>query len=517
MSLRLRTTLFFTLFLAVVLTIAAASIYALTQRSLVDSVAERTEQALRDLAEKGYRESARTLPGDAYYLVSLSLNTPSTWQELRRGSVFDGFRYAGVSRSIPMGTSPERLFDNLGDDTYQALFRNGTASTVVHFNDDLGNDRSVYVRATSTDLYVESDSQIIAFPGILLVGFPIATDTLAQLRLNLIRTVVVSFVIFALFVWLLSKRVIAPVKRLTRAAAHVSGRDLGRRVPVPDGHDEVRDLAVTLNHMLDRLQESFETQRRFTADASHELRTPVTAIGGHVGYLLRRTELNGTQRESLLVIKGETERMTRLVGDLLELARADAGFTVDLQPMDLVEVAEAVHMEVAPSAGSAVIDVAAAKSKVMVLGDASRLKQVVLNLVQNALNAGASTVTMTLEEDARDVYLSVLDNGPGIPAEALPHLFERFYRVDSARSTRGNGSGLGLAIVKWIVNQHQGSVDVASKPGEGTAFTVTLPSLHRATARKAAEDERTTKTGSGTSTDPSPLSATANPHHVDAG
>lgn len=486
MSLRLRITLFFTLFLAVVLTLAATTVYALTQRSLTESVAERTAQALRDLNEKGYRDGARTLPGDAYYLISLSLNAPADWTELRRGSVFDGFRYAGVSRSNLMGVDAERLFDNLSDGTYRELFRTGAASAIVRFTDDLGNDRAVYVRAVSTDIDVENEARTAAFPGILLVGFPIATDTLTQLRFNLIRTVVVSFVVFALCVWLLSRRIIAPVKRLTEAAASVSGRELSRRVPVPESHDEVRELAVTLNHMLDRLQESFETQRRFTADASHELRTPVTAIAGHASYLLRRTNPSEAQRDSLGVIKRETERMTRLVGDLLELARADAGFTVDLRPMDLVEVAEAVHMEIAPSAGNTRIDVVAARPKVMILGDASRLKQVLLNLVQNALNAGASAITVTIEEDPHTVRLSVRDNGPGIPPEALPHLFERFYRVDSARST--HGSGLGLAIVRWIVDQHQGRVEVASTPGESTTFTVSLPTLSRANTASATGD-----------------------------
>ncbi|MDZ7704167.1 MAG: HAMP domain-containing sensor histidine kinase [Trueperaceae bacterium] len=496
MSLRLRITLFFTLFLAVVLTLAATTVYALTQRSLVESVAERTAQALHDLGEKGYRDGARTLPGDAYYLISLSLTPPTDWSELRRGSVFDGFRYAGVSRSNPMGVDPERLFDNLGDDTYRELFRTGSASAIVRFTDDLGNDRAAYVRAVSTSIKVTridtsgtapTDSARTAdFPVILLVGFPVATDTLTQLRTNLIRTVVVSFVVFALCVWLLSKRMIAPVKRLTQAAASVSGRELSRRVPVPKSHDEVRELAVTLNHMLDRLQESFETQRRFTADASHELRTPVTAIAGHASYLLRRTDPSDAQRDSLDVIKRETERMTRLVGDLLELARADAGFTVDLRPMDLVEVAEAVHMEIAPSAGNTRIDVVAARPKVMILGDASRLKQVLLNLVQNALNAGASTITIAIEEDPHTVRLRIRDNGPGIPPEALPHLFERFYRVDSARST--HGSGLGLAIVKWIVDQHQGRVEVASTPGAGTTFTVSLPALGTASPADPANE-----------------------------
>jgi len=229
--------------------------------------------------------------------------------------------------------------------------------------------------------------------------------------------------------------------------------------------------------MLDRLQESFETQRRFTADASHELRTPVTAIGGHVSYLLRRTNPTSDQLDSLEVIQRESERMAKLVNDLLELARADAGFTVHLEPMNLVEVVEAVKQEVAPVAGATTIEVRSMTPLAEVMGDFTRLKQVLLNLVQNALNAGAKKVTIAVRPERTQVHIEVLDDGSGIPSDALPHLFDRFYRVDGARSARGNGSGLGLAIVNWIVQQHGGSVEVESRVSEGSVFTVTLPAL----------------------------------------
>jgi signal transduction histidine kinase len=229
--------------------------------------------------------------------------------------------------------------------------------------------------------------------------------------------------------------------------------------------------------MLDRLQESFETQRRFTADASHELRTPVTAIVGHARYLLRRTRPTPEQIDSLTVIQREAERMGKLVNDLLELARADAGFQVHREPMNLVEVLEAVRDGLAPVSGATEVVVDCAVPLLEVEGDPARLKQVALNLVQNAIDAGAKRVTLHLERDGANAVLEVLDDGPGIPAEALPHLFDRFYRVDGARSTRGNGSGLGLAIVRWIVQMHDGTVEVRSRVGEGTVFTVTLPAV----------------------------------------
>jgi two-component system OmpR family sensor kinase len=237
----------------------------------------------------------------------------------------------------------------------------------------------------------------------------------------------------------------------------------------------VGELALTLNRMLGRLQETFETQRRFTADASHELRTPVTAIAGHVSYLLRRTNPTPEQEESLKIIRSEAARMSKLVNDLLELARADAGFSVERVPFNLVEVVEEVKKELAPVVGSASLSTFSPQPLLEIEGDAGRLKQVLLNLVQNALNAGATRVDVSLTLEGKRARLEVLDNGPGIPENALPKLFDRFYRVDGARSTRGNGSGLGLAIVKWIVEQHGGEVSVESKVGEGTVFTVFLP------------------------------------------
>ena len=204
----------------------------------------------------------------------------------------------------------------------------------------------------------------------------------------------------------------------------------------------------------------------------------MTAIVGHANYILRRTKPSPEQVDSLTVIRREGERMAKLVNDLLELARADAGFAIQREPMNLVEVVEAVHMDVAPIAGATEINVSVSAPLIEVLGDAARLKQVVLNLVLNAVNAGSKHITVSLSKEKRDVRLEVLDDGPGIPESALPHLFDRFYRVDGARTTRGNGSGLGLAIVNWIVQQHGGTVHVESRLGEGTVFTVLLPALN---------------------------------------
>lgn len=470
MTLRLRLTIFYSAFIAIILSAMAVSVYVLTERSLSTSVEERAQQALADLSEGAILTGLQKLPGDVYYQIVLLSDegiTPSSVHDIR-----DGFTYTDPSRFRENPTEYQPL-DHLGDRTVQALVDGERMAGYASLPD--GERLRVLGELTA----ITFPAQGLTFTAAIMVGVPASgvEATLDQLAQDLGLAVVGSFLVFGLGVWWLSRQVLAPVQRVTHAAARVSSRDLSQRVPVPASQDEMRALAVAINHMLDRLQESFETQRRFTADASHELRTPVTAIVGHTNYLLRRTRPSPEQVDSLTVIRQEAERMAKLVNDLLELARADAGFAIDKEPMNLVEVLEAVRDELAPVAGGASIEVDCAKPLVEVEGDSARLKQVVLNLVHNALNAGAQRVRLDLGSGGGEAQLQVLDDGPGIPHEAIPHLFDRFYRVDGARSTRGNGSGLGLAIVRWIVQQHGGTVDVASRTGEGTVFTVTLP-LH---------------------------------------
>ena len=493
MSLRLRLTLFYSAFFAIVLSAVAVSVYLLTERSLTESLQDRARQALEDIQEDVDTGIAQ-LPGGAYYEILLHGSpgsTPSGPEALRISTP--------LGRRVRENPTQHSIAAALGDAALQSLIRDGEVSATAALPDGqrlyvLAELSTLTIRVSRTEQLSRFDDMppLFEYGAAVLVGIPSSgtAETLDQLANDLALTVILAFVFFGVGVFLLSRQVLAPVQRVTHAAARVTGRDLSQRVPVPRSEDEMRELAVTINHMLDRLQESFETQRRFTADASHELRTPVTAIVGHANYLLRRTQPSGTQVDSLTVIRREAERMAKLVNDLLELARADAGFSIAKERMNLVEVVEAVHMEIAPVTGPAQVDVDVPHPVMEVEGDPARLKQVVLNLVQNALNAGAHRIHVSLYKEKSDVVLQVLDDGPGIPGEAIEHLFDRFYRVDGARSTRGNGSGLGLAIVRWIVHQHGGTVSVESKLGEGSVFSVRLPALDR----KSTEGESTKRT-----------------------
>ena len=484
LSLQLRLTLFFAGFLVLVLIFVGVLVYSLTRRSLIDNVEAQTSQAYTDVLEAirqnpSFSSSSRgnwvqSLPSDALLYVNIYYYDPRAPSVPR---LFTGFERVPGLPTVISNQTGEGLMNLVGEAQFAGLQQTGHLQTNVKKEDGIWvvrARREIFGINTDSPLFSENN---VDAPTLVAVAMPVRTDTLTQLRTNLIQTILVALIVFPFGVWFLAQRALTPLIRMTKAASRISSQDLSQRVPVPKSRDEVGELSVTLNRMLDRLQETLETQRRFTADASHELRTPVTAISGHASYLLRRTQPTSEQVEPLEIIRSEALRMSKLVNDLLELARADAGLTVKREPMNLVETVEAVSKELAPVARGATIEAFSPVPLLEVSGDAARLKQVVLNLVQNALNAGSSRVSVSLLKEGAWARLEVLDNGPGIPESALPNLFERFYRVDGARSTRGNGSGLGLAIVKWIVEQHGGTVAVESKVGEGTVFTVLLPVL----------------------------------------
>lgn len=278
----------------------------------------------------------------------------------------------------------------------------------------------------------------------------------------------------------LAGRAFAPIQHLARTARHIKAGDLHQRVTVPQAHDEVQYLALTLNEMLDSLEQAFTRQRRFVADASHELRTPVAAIRSKTDVAL----LNARTREDyvmvLQAINTEAERLGHLISDLLALARGDEKRTqFDREVVRLDQIVEVVAANAEQLAAERNILLSVQTSEpVYTLGDEARLIQVVMNLLDNAIlytNAGGR-VHVTAQATHTEARLVVSDTGIGIAPQHLPHLFERFYRADPARQrTRSSSTGLGLAIVDWVVRAHGGTVSVESQVGRGSTFTVTLP------------------------------------------
>lgn len=280
----------------------------------------------------------------------------------------------------------------------------------------------------------------------------------------------------------LARHAFIPIYHLTNIAEDISAGDLHRRVPVPRAGDEIQLLAITFNKMIERLHKTFMQQRRFVADASHELRTPVAAIRSMTDVALAQPPQLEECLSVLSNVNGEAERLGGLIRDLLLLARSDEGqvsLEHELVRLDLLVSDVVATLE--PLAGERGIELLVATLEpATVRGDISRLIQCVINLLDNALaytNAGGS-VTLRVEIRNHCGCIVVKDTGMGMaPADRL-HIFERFYRTDLARTRKTGGSGLGLSIVDWVIRAHEGSIHVESQEGQGSTFTLSIPLAH---------------------------------------
>jgi heavy metal sensor kinase len=278
--------------------------------------------------------------------------------------------------------------------------------------------------------------------------------------------------------WWLSGRAIAPIARMSSTASQVSATNLSERMDLVGVDRELEELGTVLNQMLDRLDQAFQQQRRFTADASHELRTPLAVILSSTDLALSRPRSADEYRENLEKCRRAATRMRRLVESMLSLARLDARPSPAATcRVDLETVTRESLQVLEPLAAKHEVKLESYLQPAVVLGHDDWLEQVVTNLVGNAItyNRQGGRVLVRLRVDGAEAVLTVEDTGPGIPPEDLPHLFERFYRVDKSRSRGAEGSGLGLAICHNCVTRLGGTVDVHSQVGEGSCFTIRLP------------------------------------------
>lgn len=278
----------------------------------------------------------------------------------------------------------------------------------------------------------------------------------------------------------LSDQSLKPIEAITQAAANIStAQDLATRLPWSGPVDELGRLTSVFNHMIDRLEHLFTVQQRFVADVSHELRTPLTAIRGNLDLIKRY----GMDAESLEAIESETDRMSRMVNDLLLLARADyGGLSLDMAEIDLDTVLTDVFREAKVLAKDRPIQIKLTHlDPIRIQGNPDRLKQLLLNLISNAIKftPDGGQVTLSLRQESSFARLQVSDTGIGIQPDDLERIFDRFFQVDASRArppTReGTGAGLGLSIAKWIVDAHGGKIEAESTPGKGTTFIVRLP------------------------------------------
>jgi heavy metal sensor kinase len=277
--------------------------------------------------------------------------------------------------------------------------------------------------------------------------------------------------------WLVG-RALQPIDEISSAAVKISAGDLSQRINVGETESELGRLAAVLNSTFARLDAAFAQQQQFTADVAHELRTPVSVMLTQTQTALSRERAAAEYRETVEACERSAQRMRRLIESLLELARLDAGQeTMKRLHFDLARTVNDCTKQVQPIADKRNVKLSTRLAPVEITGDAERLAQVITNLLVNAVqyNRPDGEVRVKLEPQPGLAILTVTDTGPGISAEDLPHVFERFYRGDKSRTASNGNAGLGLAISKAIVEAHGGTIEVSSQTGQGTTFTVRLP------------------------------------------
>jgi len=490
-SVRLRLALWFVLVLAVVLLFFSVFVYARTAQDVRSQTTARLVVRLREMNDRIKRESSGgyesgwwtsstrgTNPFALYENEVAILSDPEgklaeTWGSLSAQETADITGQViepGINNGF--GNSTDRLF------TYPLIRENENGQETVN-----------YLFAPAQLLYENR------LRGWIVLGQPVdPEEQLPRLFWTLFLAGSLTLIIALIGAFWLADRSLWPVKVITRTAREISETDLSRRLNI-QSRDELGELASTFDRMLERLQTAFDRQRQFTADASHELRTPLTIIGLETERILEGKRTAEDYRGALEVVRSENAFMSHLVNELLTLARIDAGqVSLDRQALDLsdvaLEVAErfenlAAHKGVHLEIGDLL--------ELPVSGDRQYLAQMIGNLIDNAIKYSDMEKEgqwVRLETGAGPApgssvaWVRVSDNGPGIAVDHLPHLFDRFYRIDRARSHNPElnsqddiipGSGLGLSIVQRIAQMHGGQVIVKSQPGRGSVFEIRLP------------------------------------------
>ncbi|MBS0422110.1 MAG: HAMP domain-containing protein [Proteobacteria bacterium] len=304
-------------------------------------------------------------------------------------------------------------------------------------------------------------------------------ETLSQVLLLLAVGLPVGVLIAVSGGFVLVRRALKPVNRIAQKAEDISQHNLSERLPVVQSGDELERLSISLNNMIARLEDAVQSSKRFVADASHELRTPLTVLRGELESLAQDVQLKAHTRESLGSLLEEVDRLAEVVESLLALSKLDAGeASAERVRFDLAELVTTTAEQMSLLAEDKNIRVECdAARNVIVEGDRSRMKQVVVNLLDNAIKytPNGGNVLLRIARESDNAILEVADNGVGIPADALPHMFKRFFRVDDSRSREQGGAGLGLSIVKSICAAQGAEVDVTSRPGGGSCFRVRQP------------------------------------------
>jgi len=450
MTLRARLTLWYGAVLTLVLLAFGVAVYALLSLSLIRQI-DATLNVAADEIRLAFR---REVTGIRLPPMALDL-TANVYVQI--------WDTAGnlVVQNVSVAETP---FDA------DRLTAGDAAYSDVRFED-------IHLRVLTYPLVAQPEGTVV---GTMQLASPLTTVDEAQraLLVLLLSGGLMAVLLAALVGWTTAAAALRPLEQVTEAALQITrADDLSLRIPLSGpAQGEVGRLIIAFNETLERLENLFETQRRFLADVSHELRTPLTTILGNLDLMRKMGQLDA---ESLEAISSETQRMKRLVQDILVLTQAESGkLPLARSELELDTLVLEVFQQSKVLAQDRIEVRLGQEDQARVMGDRDRLKQVLLNLMSNAIEytpaGGAVTLGLACVGDWARVTVS--DTGPGIPQEELPHIFERFYRVDRSRKRTGQGgAGLGLSIAYWITRSHEGRLEVASEVGKGTTFSVWLP------------------------------------------
>ncbi len=467
MTLRARLTLWYTAVLAGALLLFGVLVYFLLSYSLTLQI----EEVLKSTADEILLASRRNMRGVALPPLDLA------------GGVYVQVWGQDEANGVTLVASNIESYD----EAFDPVQLDATVRTFTTVRKGRAN-----LRVLTVPVIVVPGNQVVGFIQLASSLEPVE-QALSFLLFVMVPGGVLVVVIAAFVGWITAHAALRPLDQATNTALRISrADDLSHRIPLagpPEG--EVGRLVVAFNETLERLENLFEAQRRFLTDISHELRTPLTAMRGNIDLMRRLERLDS---ESLDAITSEVDRMTRMVRDLLLLAQAESGrLPLALEKVELDTLVLEVYREAQILAHGKINIKLGHEDQATVEGDRDRLKQVMLNLVDNAVRhtpeGGEIRLGLSRVEDwAR---LTVSDTGPGIPQEELPHIFERFYRVDRSRARRGRGgAGLGLSIAHWITRNHGGRIEVASQEGVGTSFSVWLPRVKEQDLQPERRPER---------------------------
>jgi heavy metal sensor kinase len=460
LPIRVRLTIWYTALLALILTVGGVFVVLSLRANLTRTLDQTLQTSAHEIAAD-YKPTAGSSESEFRDVTDVSLAGLPRDASAAQLVAVDGTIQVSAGNALattPILPAPDVAATIGGATTLRTLTLGGQDYRVYATPFTQGGTTTALVVATSLG-EVEAAAHRLTL--LLLIGIPVGVAVAAAGG------------------WWLARKALRPVAVMTEEASAIGASRLGDRVEVPPTMDELGRLAVTLNAMLDRLQRGVEQQRAFVSNASHELRTPLAVMRAEIDVSLATEDLSAAARAVLVSAREETERMSAIVEDLLVLARMDEGaLRLTTEPVALPGLADDVLATMAPIARERGVQLVLEQgATTTVVADPDRVRQVVRNLVDNALKHAPRDGHVTVDVRTEGAFgeVSVADDGPGIAAEHLPRVFDRFYRVDDARSREVGGSGLGLAIVRELVEAQGGRVWVRSGSRGGAVFGFTLP------------------------------------------